>query len=98
MRMLIRIKPGLEAANQALKDGSMQKALQQAHEQLKPEASYFLPENGQRTAYFFCDLADESQIVSSLDPFFSHLEAKVEVYPAMNFNDLLAGFDQLDRG
>lgn len=98
MRMLIRIEPGLEAANKAVKDGSMQRALQHAHEQLKPEASCFLPENGQRTAYFFCDLADGSEIVASLDPFFSTLEAKVEVYPAMNFNDLLAGFDQLDRG
>lgn len=98
MRMLIRVKPELHAANEAIKDGSMQKAIQLAHERLQPEAAYFLPQDGQRTAYFFCDLPDESQLVAMLDPFFSNLKATVDVYPAMNFDDLRAGFDQLGDG
>lgn len=95
MRMLIRIRPGLQAANGAIADGSMRTAMQRAHEQLKPEASYFLPQDGQRTALFICDLSDESQLVAMLDPFFSNLDAKIDVYPVMNFDDLRAGLDQL---
>ncbi|MEB3370395.1 hypothetical protein [Saccharopolyspora mangrovi] len=93
--MLIRIRPGLQAANSAVADGSMRTALQRAHEQLKPEASYFLPQDGRRTALFICDLTDESQLVSMLDPFFSNLDAEIDVHPVMNFDDLRAGFDQL---
>lgn len=98
MRMLIRIRPDLRAANSAIADGSMQTALERAHEQLKPEASYFLPQDGQRTALFICDIPDESQLVAMLEPFFSNLEAKIDIYPLMNFDDLRAGFDQLARG
>ncbi|MDI2029358.1 hypothetical protein QFW96_12085 [Saccharopolyspora sp. TS4A08] len=94
--MLIRIRPDLRTANSAIADGSMQKALQRAHEQLKPEASYFLPQDGKRTALFICDLQDESQLVGMLDQFFTHLEAQVDVYPVMTFDDLRAGFAQLD--
>lgn len=95
MRMLIRIRPDLRAANSAITDGSMRDVLQRAHEQLKPEASYFLPQDGQRTALFICDIPDESQLVTMLEPFFANLEAKVDVHPVMNFDDLQSGFDKL---
>lgn len=98
MRMLIRIRPDLRVANSAIADGSMREAMERAHEQLKPEASYFLPQDGQRTALFICDLADESQLVAMLDPFFSNLEAKIDVFPVMNFDDLRAGFSRLAQG
>ncbi|TDD80723.1 hypothetical protein E1202_30105 [Saccharopolyspora karakumensis] len=98
MRMLIRIRPDLRLANSTIADGSMKEAMERAHEQLKPEASYFLPQDGQRTALFICDIADESQLVALLDPFFSNLEAKIDVFPVMNFDDLRAGLDQLSRG
>lgn len=98
MRMLVRIRPGLQVANSAIADGSMKVAMERAHEQLKPEASYFLPQDGQRTALFICDIAEESQLVAMLDPFFSNLEAKIDVFPVMNFDDLRAGLDQLSQG
>lgn len=45
---------------------------------------YFLPQDGQRTALFICDVPDESQLVTMLEPFFSNLEAQVDVHPVMN--------------
>ncbi|TDC88807.1 hypothetical protein E1161_23120 [Saccharopolyspora aridisoli] len=98
MRMLVRVRPDLRVANSAIADGSMKEAMERAHERLKPEASYFLPQDGQRTALFICDIPDESQIVALLDPFFSNLEAKIDVFPVMNFDDLRAGWAQLARG
>ena len=53
MRMMLKVSMPTEASNAAFKDGSLGTALMGAVERLKPEAAYFFPEDGQRTAYVF---------------------------------------------
>lgn len=50
MRMMLKISIPVEAGNNAIKDGSLPSTIQGLIERLKPEASYFFPEDGQRTA------------------------------------------------
>ena len=58
---------------------------------LKPEAAYFAPLDGKRSGMIFFDVADPSQIVEAVEPFFLNLNAAVELVPVMNGDDLRKG-------
>jgi hypothetical protein len=66
-------------------------------EEFKPEAAYFFPENGVRTALFVFDLKKESDIPYVVERFFSGLGANVTVTPVMNANDLKAGLQKIEK-
>jgi hypothetical protein len=91
MRAIIPADKGTEA----LKDGSMLPALQAVMDQLKPEAAYFFPSHGQRTAIFVFDMPTNSDLAPTVEPFWIALGADVEIVPAMNFADLQAGLAKL---
>lgn len=98
MRMMLKVKMDTEAGSRAIADGSMQATLQEMLGKLKPEAAYFGPEGGVRTAFVVCDLADPSQLPSISEPLFSKLQANVELFPVMNQDDLQKGLQQLAGG
>jgi len=56
--MLMRATMDTERANEALQNGTMQQNLQQAMEQLRPEASYFYEDEGKRAALFVFEMED----------------------------------------
>ena len=58
---------------------------------LKPEAAYFAPLDGKRSGMIFFDVAEPSQIVEAVEPFFLNLNAAVELVPVMNGDDLRKG-------
>jgi hypothetical protein len=91
MRIMLKVSIPVEAGNKALKDGSLPKTMMAFVEQMKPEAAYFMPENGKRTAFFFFDLKDPSTIPIAVEPFFLNLNAAIEMTPAMNIEDMKAG-------
>jgi hypothetical protein len=94
MRMLLKVSIDTEKGNQAFRDGSLQKTMQWAREELKPEAAFFGPSNGRRTAYFVFDMQDASRLPAILEPFFQNVDAEVELAPAMDFDDLQTGIEQ----
>jgi hypothetical protein len=47
-----------------------------------------------RTAFFFFDLADPTEIPSVAEPFFMNLNAQIEFCPAMDAADLKAGLEK----
>ena len=61
MRMMLKVSMPTDASNAAVKDGNLGKVLMGAIERLKPEATYFFPEDGKRTALYFFDLENEAQ-------------------------------------
>jgi hypothetical protein len=95
MRTMIKISIPAAAGNRAFKEGIMPRMIQEFIEQWKPEAAYFSPTDGQRTAIFIVDLKDESQIVQIADPFFTSLEAEVTLTPVMTAQDLKAGLEKV---
>ena len=95
MRMMIRIKVPVEAGNRAFQDGTLPKTLMEAIERLKPEAAYFCPDQGVRTAFMIVDLKDSSEIPAIAEPFFSKLNAAVEFLPVMNAKDLKKGLAKI---
>jgi len=95
MRTMIRVKIPAEAGNRAIQDGSLPKTIAEALQRLKPEAAYFFPDQGVRTAMLIVDVKEPSEIPVIAEPFFSKLNAAVEFLPVMNAEDLKAGLAKL---
>ena len=75
----------------------MGQAVQDAMERLQPEAAYFYPEDGRRTALFVFDMESSSQLPPLTEPFFQ-MGADVRVAQVMDANDLRSGLDEIQSG
>jgi hypothetical protein len=95
MRMMMKVSIPVAAGNRALKDGSLPKTMMGFMEQHKPEAAYFITEDGRRTAIFVLDLKDASWMPAVGEPFFTAMDADITWCPAMNAADLKAGLERL---
>jgi hypothetical protein len=95
MRMMMKVQIDTEAGSKALADGSMPQFMQEVMGRLKPEAAYFGPENGVRTAFIIFDLQNPSELPAISEPFFSKLNANIQLFPVMNQEDLQKGLQQL---
>ena len=94
MRMMLKIVIPTETGNQAIKDGSLHKIFEAAMNKLKPEAAYFLPEHGLRSAMMIFDMKDASEIPVIVEPLFAGLNARVQLLPVMNADDLKKGLER----
>ncbi len=88
MRFLVKASWDIEAGNKLARDGTLGATVQSILGDLKPEAAYFLAENGERTAYIFVDLQDASQIPAVAEPWFLACDASIEIVPVMTPEDL----------
>ncbi len=70
MRMMLKVTVPVEAGNKGIKDGSLARTIQSTTDRLKPEAAYFLADEGSRTALFFFNMQDASQIPGIAEPLF----------------------------
>lgn len=94
MRMMLKVTIPVEAGNKAIKDGTLPRAMQSTLERLKPEAAYFLAEDGKRTALFFFNLQEVSQIPVIAEPLFMGMNASLSMLPVMNAEDLQKGLTE----
>lgn len=88
MRCLMKVAIPVETGNAAISEGSLGKTIESILADLKPEAAYFVGDNGKRTGFIFFDLKDTSQIPAVAEPWFLAFDAQVELHPAMNLEDL----------
>jgi hypothetical protein len=96
MRMMLKAVVDTEAGNEAVRNGSMVKAIAQMMQQLNPEAACFVgSDDGQRSCVVVFDMADSSQIPVISEPLFQTGSARVTLSPCMNLDDLQAGLSQL---
>ena len=91
MRLMMKVSIPVEPGNKGVAEGILPKTVLAFVESHKPEACYFVAENGKRTGYFFFDLKDASSIPLAAEPFFMNLGAGIEITPAMNLEDMKAG-------
>lgn len=95
MRTMMRVTIPAVTGNAAIKNNRLPQLVADAMARMQPEAAYFTADRGLRTAYFFVDLKDQSQMPVFAEPFFVELEASVEFMPVMNADDLKKGLSQL---
>jgi hypothetical protein len=98
MRMMMKVQMDTEAGSRAIADGSLATVMQDTLGQLEPEAAYFGPENGVRTAFIVFDLKDPSQLPPISEPLFSTMKANIQMFPVMDRDDLQKGLGQLGGG
>ena len=65
MRTLMKVTIPVQAGSAAIRDGRMPHLLEATLQRLKPEAAYFYPGRGQRTALVAFDLNDPSELPRS---------------------------------
>jgi hypothetical protein len=87
----------VEEGNTTIQDGTLPKTFESVLSELKPEAAYFLEDRGERTGLLVFDLKDPSQIPAIAEPFFLAFNARVELHPAMNMDDLKRAMSGIDR-
>ncbi len=95
MRMMLRWTVPVEKGNETIRDGSLATTMQSLLEELKPEAAYFWPENGERAGMMVFDMADTTQIPQIAEPLFMNLDAAVEFLPVMNADDLRTALEKV---
>jgi hypothetical protein len=91
MRMMLKVSIPVEAGNKGVKEGILPETVMRFVEAMKPEASYFFPQGGLRTALFFFDLENPTMVPTAVEPFFTNLNASIELTPAMNLEDMKTG-------
>ena len=91
MRMMAQIQVDAADGNRAIKDGSFALLMEKAMAELKPEAAYFVADDGKRTFYLFIEMEDQSDLPWVAERFFAGLNATVEISPAMSFDDVKKG-------
>jgi hypothetical protein len=96
MRFLLKISFPVEAGNAAAKKDGF-KAIQLILAEQKPEAAYFLPEGGKRTAILIVNMEDASQLAEIAEPWFLALNASVDCKPVMVAGDLQKALPALER-
>ncbi len=88
MRFLVKAQMDIDVANELARKGTLGSTIQSIVEDLKPEAAYFIAEDGTRTAILILDMDDPSQLPAVAEPLFLALKARVEAVPAMVAEDL----------
>lgn len=94
MRMLLKVQMPVEKGNAAFKSGALQRTIQSTVATLEPEAAYFYPEDGKRTALMVFDMKGSWQLPATVEPLFQNLGASVHLTPVMNAEDLQRGFKE----
>jgi len=91
MRMLMRVSLGTEKANETIRHGTLPSTIQKILAEIKPEAAYFMTDDGgNRMGAIVLDVQDSSQIPALAEPWFLAFDAKVTFRPVMNPQDLAA--------
>jgi hypothetical protein len=96
--MMMKVQIDTEAGSRALADGTLTRVMEEAMGRLRPEAAYFGPDHGCRTAFIVFDLEDPSQLPVLTEPLFGSMKASVDVFPVMNREDLQKGLAGVNGG
>lgn len=91
MRIMMKAQLAVEAGNLAIADGSIAGVFDKVFAACRPEATYFLTENGQRTVYAIFDMTSPDMIPVLAEPMFQGLGAHVDFHPVMTAPELQKG-------
>ena len=98
MRMMLTASIPNEPFNSLVRSGEANSVMKDILTELKPEAAYFVEEDGKRCAVLIIDVADQSRIPSFAEPFFLKFNATCRFRIAMVPDDLArAGLDALGQ-
>ncbi len=88
MKYLVKVTLDTETANAAIRDGSLMEKVQRILGEIKPEAAYFVAENGGRTQYLVVNADDTTSLPALVEPWWLLFKADVSVLPAFTLQDM----------
>ena len=88
MKYLLKVTLDTETASTAIRDGSIMEKMQRILGELKPEAAYFVSENGGRTCYFVVNADDVTSLQILSEPWWLLFKADVSILPAFTLQDM----------
>ncbi len=91
MRFMFRAEISAAKGNEAIKSGALPRVIRKFMEDAKPEATYFIVLNGCRTMIAFVDFKSVEDLPRFGEPMFAEFDAKIEITPAMNAEELARG-------
>ncbi|MBA2768500.1 MAG: hypothetical protein H0U35_05105 [Sporichthyaceae bacterium] len=95
MRMMMKVQMDTAATSRAIQEGRLPEVMQSIMAVLKPEAAYFGPDSGVRTAFIVFDMTDPAQLPSISEPLFGEFNARIEIFPVMDQDDLQRGLSEV---
>jgi hypothetical protein len=97
MRFMVKVIWDVEKGNELARKGNLGKMAQSILEEIKPEAAYFVAEEGNRSAILFVNMDDASQIPAIAEPWFLAVNATVQFQPVMKMEDLLKAGASIEK-
>jgi hypothetical protein len=97
MRVMIRFSFPVNSGNAAIRSGKVEKVFQQLIDDVKPEAAYFHAVHGDRGGFFIVNMQESSQVAEIAERLFFGLDAKIELIPVMNAEDLRKGLSSVQN-
>jgi len=94
MKFMLRLHFPAEHGNKMLQDPNFQKNLEGVLNQIKPEAAYFCPIEGERGMYLVVNLQSADMIVKIAEPLWMALNCKMDLTPVMELSDLKKGLQK----
>ena len=88
MKYLVKVTLDTETANATIRDGSMMEKTQRILGEIKPEAAYFVAENGGRTEYLVVNADDATSLQTLAEPWWLLFNADVSIFPAFTLQDM----------
>jgi len=88
MRIMVKFSIPVEAGNAVIRSGKMDKVFPLLLADLKPEAAYFFPSEGNRSGFMIINMQEPWQVADTVERFFFGFNAKVELMPVMTGEDL----------
>ena len=94
MKFLVRLRMPTEHGNKLLQDPDFAKKLEGMLNQIKPEAVYFTPIEGERGIYMIVNLASADMMARIFEPICQALNCKLDLTPVMELTDLKKGLQK----
>jgi hypothetical protein len=97
MHFLVKVTIPVQAGNAMVRDPKFGKKLEDILNDIKPKASYFAVDGGQRTMYLVVEISDASRLPAVSEPFWLAFEASVECIPIMTEKDFQKAAPHIER-
>jgi hypothetical protein len=94
MKFLLRLHMPTEYGNKLLQDPNFPKKLEGVINQIKPEAVYFTPVEGERGIYMIVNLPSADMIATISEPLWMMFNCKLDLEPLMELKDLQQGLQK----
>jgi hypothetical protein len=97
VRILVQFTFPTTIGNEVIRSGKIKKFFDQIAADLKPEAMYFFPVDGDRAGLMVINTDNPSICASVGERFWFGIQAKVKVTPCMNGEDLGKGLAEMPK-